>query len=143
MFLLGLDGVDNTYTFPAEIIGVLILIAGCLIYLRFAPRRIALIALFSAAFAGLYITNIIGSVYWAQFMVDFSTGERWRIAESFELGDILSRLADRSAGDLRAADRGILRRKVFRTPGEHAGKLTKQMDRTRAHLTSLINGNNC
>jgi len=89
--LIGLDEMEDTYSFPAAVVAVVFILAGAILYLRLKSPFWRTFSLFLFAYLGILVVMAISNYYWDTHDVNFITGERRLIDEPVPYGNILGK----------------------------------------------------
>jgi hypothetical protein len=88
--LIGLDEMDNAYSFPAAVGGVVFILIGAIFYLRLKSRFWRTFSLFAFAFLSILAIMATSNLYWNTYSVNFTTGERRLLEGPVPYGSILA-----------------------------------------------------
>jgi hypothetical protein len=88
---IGLDEMENTYSFPAAVGGVVFILAGAILYLRLKSRFWCTFSLFLFAYFGILVIMATSNFYWNTYSVNFTTGERRLLEGPIPYGSILAK----------------------------------------------------
>jgi len=89
--LIGLDEMEDTYSFPAAVVAVVFILAGAILYLRLKSPFWRTFSLFLFAYFGILVVMATSNYYWDTHDVNFITGERRLIDEPIPYGSILGK----------------------------------------------------
>ena len=89
--LIGLDEMEDIYSFPAAVAAVVFILAGAILYLRLKSPFWRTFSLFLFAYFGILVIMATSNYYWNTHDVNFITGERRLIDEPVPYGSILGK----------------------------------------------------
>lgn len=88
---VGLDEMDDTYSFPAAVVAVIFILAGAILYLRLKSQFWRTFSLFLFAYFGILVIMASSNFYWNTHSVNFTTGERRLLEGPVPYGSILAK----------------------------------------------------
>jgi len=88
---IGLDEMDNAYSFPAAVGGAIFILTGAILYLRLKSRFWRTFSLFLFAYFGILVIMATSNFYWNTHSVNFTTGERRLLDGPVPYGSILAK----------------------------------------------------
>lgn len=77
-----LEEVDHAFSFSAALAGVLILIGGLILFLRSKNTTTGVFVLCAAAFAAIFLVELVSKYYWKSHSVNLMTGVRVALSTS-------------------------------------------------------------
>lgn len=88
---VGLDEMDDTYSFTAAVVAVVFILAGAILYLRLKSQFWRTFSLFLFAYFGILAIMASSNIYWNTHSVNFTTGERRLLEGPIPYASILAK----------------------------------------------------